>query len=195
MPLTFDRIMDYVLTTLETNPNFRAIIEKEKKSLPDVYKHSLNVSKYAITISQVYNFDLDTIIKIGVGALLHYIGKLDTDMSILYKPDRLTTNEFTIIKAHSTYGYNNLREYTNDKVILDIVLNHHEKMDGLGYPFGKRDSEIPIYTQIVSIADIYDALISPRVYKEPISQQEAFKILESDKGLNKIAVKILKDSI
>lgn len=193
MHISEDKIYDYILWIVKEDDNLYNLIDEEKKKIPDVYEHSWNVMKHSVTICRGYNFNLDTVLKVGIGALFHDIGKLDTDMGILYKPSKLTVNEFALIKSHSVYGYNIMRNYTKDEVILDIVLSHHEKLDKSGYPFG--DSEISIYTQIVTISDIYDALVSPRVYKKAMSKDEAFDILMKDKGLNFIAVDIFKASI
>ncbi|MDD5716307.1 MAG: HD domain-containing protein [Sulfuricurvum sp.] len=131
------------------------------------YSHSVNVALYAIGIAHEYGLDETTIQKIASGAILHDVGKCRIDNCIINKPARLTYDEFSEMKGHPRFSYDILIENgESDPTILDIVLNHHEKLDGSGYPLGIKDGQISFATQIVTIADIFDALTSNRAYKD-----------------------------
>lgn len=193
--MDLERVKDYVVDALCENSGLKMLTLELAHTMQDVYKHSENVEKLALMIGLEYGFDLDRLIRLGVGALLHDVGKTQTDRDILYKPDKLTPSEYTVVQAHAVYGYNMLREVTSDDIVLDIALNHHSKLNGSGYPFQMKGSEISIYTQIVTVSDIFDALVSERVYKEPKSNEEAFRILKSTKGINRLVVSILEDGL
>ncbi|MDF2556423.1 MAG: response regulator receiver modulated metal dependent phosphohydrolase [Bacillales bacterium] len=123
-------------------------------------------------------------------APLHDIGKVNIPDSILLKEDKLTSDEFEMMKAHTTFGAevlkkteNLLHEYSNFlKHAIDIAEGHHEKYDGSGYPKGLKGDEIPLSACISSIADIYDALTSERPYKRALSHEEALDIIYNGDG-------------
>ena len=121
---------------------------------------------------------------IAMASALHDIGKMSIDDAILNKPGRLTTEEFEIMKTHTTIGADMLRElgrHHAGNALLDYAYQiarwHHERWDGKGYPDGLKGDEIPIAAQVVSVADVYDALTSVRVYKDAIPHQEAIQMI------------------
>lgn len=138
---------------------------------------------------------------IPMAAALHDIGKIGIDDKILNKPGRLTKEEFEIMKTHSAIGANMLEslEQFRDEPLLNIAHDicrwHHERYDGRGYPDGLKGDEIPISAQIVSVADVYDALVSERVYKKAYSHEKAMEmILNGECGtFNPVLVECLKD--
>lgn len=122
-------------------------------------------------------------------APLHDIGKVGVPDNILLKPNRLTHSEFTEMKKHVHYGtavikdieYNVGRDPLSE-IAMQIIEGHHEKWDGSGYPRGLRGNNIPIPGRLMALADVYDALISKRVYKPPIPHHEAVKIIRRGRG-------------
>ena len=120
---------------------------------------------------------------ISTASALHDIGKICIDEKILNKPGRLTPEEFDIMKTHTVIGESMLRKlgiYQGEKLIAyacRICRSHHERWDGKGYPDGLKGDEIPISAQIVSIADVYDALVSKRVYKDAYDHDTAVKMI------------------
>lgn len=124
--------------------------------------------------------DIETIV---IASSLHDIGKMSIPDEILNKPGRLTKEEFEIMKGHAKAGADMLdamSEYSDEPLVIfarDICLYHHERYDGTGYPFGLKGDEIPIYAQVVAIADVYDALTSARCYKPPYSHSQAIRMI------------------
>ncbi len=124
-------------------------------------------------------------------APLHDIGKVGIPDKILLKPGKLTPEEFEIMKTHAALGCNAIKEA--EKLIegsthnflqyaREISLSHHEKWDGSGYPQGLKGEEIPVSARLMALADVYDALISKRVYKEAMSHEEAYSMIVAGKG-------------
>lgn len=135
--------------------------------------------------SDKYNlsgFEISTIV---TASSLHDIGKISVPDEILNKPGRLTDEEFEIIKKHSEIGaqmLSSMTEYINEPLLAvayDICMYHHERYDGKGYPSGKKGDDIPISAQVVSIADVYDALTSERCYKKAIPHEKAIRMIKN----------------
>lgn len=152
--------------------------------------HVLHVQNYTeimlrrlIQITDKYKITSDDIVLISNASALHDIGKISIDDKILNKPGKLTTEEFDIMKTHSSVGASMLGElsiYQNEplvKIAYEICRWHHERYDGHGYPDGLKGDEIPISAQIVALADVYDALTSDRVYKKAFSHETAVKMI------------------
>ena len=119
---------------------------------------------------------------------LHDIGKVAIPDHILHKPGKLTDDEFEIMKQHTVIGGNLLYELYRKKrsvrleVARDIVLYHHERFDGKGYPHGLRGNDIPLCARIVAVADVFDALSSERCYKPAFSREKCRRVIEEEKG-------------
>ncbi len=138
---------------------------------------------YLMEKTDRYHLTMADIALISTASALHDIGKMAIDEKILNKPGRLTDEEFAIMKTHSTVGadmLSNLPVGRDDpivKVAYEITRWHHERWDGRGYPDGLQGDAIPISAQVVSLADVYDALTSERVYKPPFSHEEAVAMI------------------
>ncbi|MEG0592517.1 MAG: HD domain-containing protein [Coprobacillus sp.] len=130
-----------------------------------------------------YNLTEEMILTVDLASILHDVGKIMISDTILNKPDRLTYEEFELMKLHTQYGQEILKKlkglYNDDtyRFFEDVIYYHHEKWDGNGYPKGLKGNEIPIWSQIVSLADVYDALTNERVYKKAYSHEEAKKMI------------------
>ncbi|MBF4694414.1 HD domain-containing phosphohydrolase [Fusibacter ferrireducens] len=131
----------------------------------------------------------DYIKEIFETAPLHDIGKVGIADSILLKPSKLTQEEFEIMKQHVDFGVNALRVEIQDRLLpsfvrtaMECISGHHEKFDGTGYPKGLKGNEIPLPGRLMAIADVYDALISKRVYKEAFSHEIALEYLKENRG-------------
>lgn len=131
------------------------------------YEHCVQVGIFSYFIATWLGLDKEEAILIGETGYLHDIGKGKVDNAILLKPDRLTNDEFTEMKKHTTYGFEILQESLGDNNIFAIVaLEHHERLNGSGYPLQKNCDDIHFYSKIVAVADIFDAMTSNRVYQE-----------------------------
>lgn len=159
------------------------------------YQHSVNLSVLGITVGKLIGYDREKLKEFGLGLLFHDFGKTKIPLTILNKPERLSVEEFEIMKNHAEYGYQILsKKYKLPDLTKMIIRHHHEKLDGTGYPHGLKANEIPEYVQIASIVDIYDALTADRIYKTKWTHQKAVEFLfdRSDKWFNKEYIKILQ---
>lgn len=139
-------------------------------------EHSVNVCILSLIIGISMELNYDGLMDLGVGAILHDIGKMLIPKEILNKPGALTVEEYEIVKKHTTYGYEILKKSNKiSEIAAEVALCHHERLDGNGYPLGKKVNRISTYSRIVAICDVYDALTSDRIYKKKI---EAHKALE-----------------
>lgn len=155
------------------------------KSYDDsTFNHSLNVSLICNIFASWLGLNEDEIELLTVCGLFHDIGKLLIPDNIIKKPGRLTDEEFAIIKSHPQKGYEILRKQKVDLHIQYSALMHHEKCDGSGYPLGLKAEQIDWCAQIVTIADIYEAMTATRVYRGAISPFTVINMFEED-GLKK----------
>ena len=133
--------------------------------------------------TDAYNLTPDDCYLISTASAFHDIGKVGIDESILNKPGKLTKEEFETMKEHTLIGasmLDKLEHYKDEKMIkiaYQICRWHHERYDGKGYPDGLIGEQIPIAAQVVSVADVYDALVSKRVYKDAYSHEQAMKMI------------------
>ncbi len=139
--------------------------------------HSERVMEYAVGIAKTLDLSLDSVRKIRYAAILHDIGKIGVSDSIITKPSTLTELEFAEIKKHTEIGYDIITESSFFGDIRDLIRYHHEKMDGTGYN-SMMSGDYPWEAMIISLADIYDALVSDRPYRRAFSASEAMKSLE-----------------
>ncbi|WP_345991874.1 HD domain-containing phosphohydrolase [Sulfurimonas sp. HSL-1716] len=161
--------------------------------------HTQRVAKYAVMIAKEMNFSQEEIDDIYRACMLHDIGKISTPDSILLKPGKLSAIEYDIIKEHVNVSYELLMNVDIYKDIAEIVRHHHERYDGSGYPQGLKGDEIPIMSQIMTVADAFDAMTTNRVYKARKSVKDAIAELNelASKQFNaeivRAATKVLKD--
>lgn len=143
------------------------------------YSHSINVAFYSMLICKWLGLSETEILRVIEAALLHDIGKIKIESTVLNKKGKLTPDEFETIKKHTVYGYEILKSLKNiSKDERLAVLMHHEKEDGSGYPFGAKGDKINRFAKIISIADVYDAITSDRVYKKRNTPFEAFQFFQ-----------------
>ncbi|MDR0453887.1 MAG: HD-GYP domain-containing protein [Deferribacteraceae bacterium] len=148
------------------------------------FTHSVNVSVISISIARRLGSSAQDMKNIGFAGLMHDIGKMWVPEEILNKPGKLTDEEFEIIKMHPVRSYEYLRDYSEGipEDILSAVRSHHEKSDGSGYPDGIIEKYIPRFAKIISIADVYDAITSEKVYNKGIVPSNALKMIFSWSG-------------
>lgn len=193
------RLMVYLIVTYISSEGTKKFSETKKqkteliltlaKSLDsrdtNVGNHSENVANYALMIAKEMNLSNEQCEAVYIGGLLHDIGKIGITESILSKPMKLNEEEYEIIKQHPILGYEIVKSVSSFKKsgILDMVLYHHERYDGKGYPYGLKGEDIPLSARIISIADSFDAMISKRAYKDDNDLDYAMFEIIQNKGI------------
>src|SRR5207249_856198 len=144
--------------------------------------HSAATMQHALAVAKALGLGPDELFAVELGALFHDIGKIGIPEHILRKPDKLTEVEWAEMKAHPSIGANLLAQVPNLERIRPIVLAHHERYDGTGYPNGLKGSDIPLAAQIISVADTYQAMTSSRTYRPALSHADAIRELRKVAG-------------
>ncbi|WML34723.1 HD-GYP domain-containing protein [Clostridium sp. OS1-26] len=146
-----------------------------------LYNHSVNVSFYGMLLGKWLCLTKNEINEVVQAGLLHDIGQIKVSTEILNKRGKLNLQEFEVIKKHPIYGYNMIKDLSviSDDV-KEVILTHHERMNKSGYPVGKDGDELSIYSKIIAVADVYDAIISERVYRKRETPFKAFEMLQND---------------
>lgn len=139
------------------------------------YEHSVNVCVVSLVIGIDMNLQPPELRQLGIGALLHDIGKAIIPDDILNKPSGLTTEEYNEVKSHTEIGYKILTETGITEEAAEIALLHHEKYDGTGYNRNLRGEEIPLLARIVTLADSYDAMSNDRIYRKKIAPDRVYR--------------------
>ncbi|MEI8378072.1 MAG: HD-GYP domain-containing protein, partial [bacterium] len=151
------------------------------------FSHGVNVSSICSALAMKFDFNEKDIQDLTLAAFLHDIGKSKIPLEILNKAKPLIPKELDVMKQHAKYGYDIIKNQMGlaERIAL-VALEHQEKYNGSGYPHGLKGKEISLFSQITSIADVYDALVSQRVYKDPMTSADAIKIMiaEGSKAFN-----------
>lgn len=158
-----------------------SLLKKAKKKDSETYLHNQRVSAYALKIANKLELSKDMNENIAFAALFHDIGKLNIHECILKKVTPISKEEYELIKQHSIYGVQ-LVQNTYCENVSDIIIQHHERLDGSGYPKGLKGDQILLEARIIAVSDAYDAMISERAYKKAKSPQEAIDELISCSG-------------
>lgn len=175
-----ENIVDQVTQDTQTLLRLSSIREIDNYT----YLHSIDVCIYSIIMGKSLGLDNKNLRRLGLGAMLHDIGKGKIPTEILFKPGPLTEEEFNIMKSHTTYGYEIITNSPNlDSTTANIALQHHERWDGKGYPRHLKENNINIFARIVTICDIYDALTANRVYRGRILPHEAAEYIINNNGV------------
>lgn len=180
---SINNIAEELLDNILSNKNVLLSLVDIKSMDNYTYAHCVNVAVISLILGISLNLPKSTLTHLCIGALIHDIGKSFIPHDILQKPDKLTREEFEVMKNHTKYGYNFLGNFFNlSSHSKLIVLQHHERFDGLGYPNKISGTDISYLSRIVSIADVYDALTSDRPYKRAMCPSDALEYLMSNAG-------------
>ena len=174
-------IIDEIMEMIYDNPSTLFCMTELMGTDMYTYNHSAEVAVLSMLVAKSMKLNETFIKKIGIGAMLHDIGKMQIPGEVLNKVEPLTPAEVTLVKEHVQFGYDMLKE--NDYISplsRQIVLLHHEKLNGVGYPYGLAGEQIPIHVRIVTLCDIFNAVSSNRAYKGKLSADEALEILRAE---------------
>ncbi len=144
--------------------------------------HERRVAQLAVAIAQDMRLPEEQINGIYMAAIVHDIGKIYVPSEILTKPGKLTDIEFSIIKTHPQLGYDILKTIEFSWPVADIVLQHHERLDGSGYPFGIKEEDILLEARIIAVADVVEAMYSPRPYRPSVGFENALQEIVENRG-------------
>ncbi|HEY4731693.1 MAG TPA: HD-GYP domain-containing protein [Gammaproteobacteria bacterium] len=167
-----------IVDSIIRNPDAQVWLTQLKDKDEYTAIHSLNVCILSLAFGRHLGFSREMLNELGLGALLHDLGKIRVPGQVLNKPGKLTDDEFKLMKLHPVYG-KQILSITNglSPNIIDIAYSHHERMNGTGYPHGLNSDQISLYGRMVAIVDIYDAITSQRVYHHGVHSMDAMKQL------------------
>ncbi len=149
-----------------------------------LFAHSVNVCVLSLLVGISLNYNRTKLTELAVGALLHDIGKIRIDPNILDKPDDLNQEEFAVVKYHTTYGFEILRNHPDIPLLsAHIAFQHHERWDGQGYPRGLAKQSIHEYARVVAVADAYDALLADRPYRPAYTIKQGLAVIKRMSGI------------
>lgn len=163
-----------------------------------LFSHSLNVMIYTLGLAVDKGFNDRKLNEIGLGCILHDIGKMLIPENVLQKPGKLTDEEFEQIKKHTEFGFQMLRKEIEIPLLAaHCAFQHHEKWNGTGYPRGLKEEEIHPYARLIAVGDVFDALTSHRVYRKAMLPHEAIDIIfaETNTHFEQEAVEIFRKKI
>ncbi len=166
--------------SIDRNPNALLCLTKIREKDDYLLEHSLNVAILLANFGQYIGLKEEDVQELAMSGFLHDIGKIKIPDKILHKPGRLTDQEMNIMRDHVVYGIEALEEMQIPTDMIRTVSEHHERLDGYGYPEGARDDEISYYGRMIAIVDVYDALTADRCYKAGMPSQKALQILLKD---------------
>ncbi|MFA6971738.1 MAG: HD domain-containing phosphohydrolase [Gallionella sp.] len=167
------------VSLLESITALAAVVEMRD---PYTAGHQRRVAQLAITIARELKLPEEQVEGIHLASVVHDVGKIRVPAEILSKPGKLTTLEFSLIKEHAENGYEILKNIDFPWSIAQIVQQHHERLDGSGYPHGLRDDQILLDSRIVAVADVVESMISHRPYRAGLGLEVALSEIERNKG-------------
>ena len=190
-------IVDTLINQIQSNDQMLTLMSDIFISDDYLFEHSVDVTIYTIALANELKLSNDQIREIGLGALLHDIGKVFIPEGILKKTSQLTAGEFETIKTHPELGFEYLRKTDFPLLVAHCAYQHHERLNGSGYPRGLIGDEIHTYGKILAIADVFSAVTSDRVYREAMLPQEGLEILYAGSGtlFDQEMIRIFRDSI
>lgn len=182
--LAIQNLVDESLPDLTGNNNVLSRIRQLKEDDDYTYRHSFNVSLLAVAIGKWLGYSDSELKDLSLAGLLFDVGKLKIPPYILQRPNQVTAKEKKIIQQHTVLGYNMLKELKLPESVILSSLQHHEKVNGEGYPLKIKENQIHEFAQIIHICDAYDAMTTNKVYSEKKSPFEAADIIRKESGIS-----------
>lgn len=176
----FKAIIRQLLLEIQNNDDLITLLTDVFSYDKYTFTHSLNVTLYSLAIGMELKLAPRELEILGMGAILHDIGKMKIPSEILLKPGKLTKDEFEVVKTHAEEGFQILRNVsTIPLLVAHCAFQHHERLDGSGYPRGLSRKEIHPFGKIIAVADVFDAVTSNRIYRRAMLPHEGLEILYS----------------
>jgi putative nucleotidyltransferase with HDIG domain len=163
-------------------PTVRALLVRLAHKDDYTAEHTRGVALRAVQVGEELGLAPVRLRELAVGGLLHDVGKLAVPNEILQKPGALTDDEFDVIKRHPEAGAELVRELGFSSQVAKLVLDHHERLDGSGYPRGLGAPDLDIETRIMAVCDVFDALLSQRVYRDAWTLEDALDLITREAG-------------
>ena len=193
-----EELMEEINNRTRLEEEFKQSVKKLQKSMRGIVQtlsvaieskdsyaigHQKRVAKLARCIAEEMGLAKDRIEGVGIAATLHDIGKISIPTEILNKSDLLSEDEFNMIKTHPRLGYDILNEIEFPHPVAQIVLQHHERLDGSGYPSGLSGKDILLEAKILGVADVIDAMLSPHPYRQALSLYKVLDEISRNRGI------------
>lgn len=176
--------IEAMLDDLLRHPDALVALVEVRAAHDHVMTHSANVAVLCILTGRELGLSRPELVELGMGALLHDVGKVVTPRSVLEKEGILTPEEFEVMKVHAAAGYRILKEAKGvSNTVAHVAYQHHEKWDGSGYPRKLRGEEIHLFARICAVADVFDAMASTRTYKKALHHAEALQFIRDKEGI------------
>lgn len=174
-------ILQEALLIVKQNKIYLTLLTQLLEHEKTVLRHSFHVTVYSLAIGSKINMKREELQHLALAALLHDIGKISIRSTLLNKPGRLTQKEYEEIKTHTIWGLDYLQSYAPfPNGIQEVVVQHHERLDGSGYPYRLTAKYIHPWAKIVAVSDVFDALTAKRCYKQAMPPIEALSVLQHD---------------
>lgn len=171
-----------ILTDLGENGELLAEVSLLRSRDDATFTHSVNMAILCLLMGQALGYGREDLLKLGQGALLHDLGKMEV-LHIITKPAALSPQEFEEVKRHAAIGYELLRSRTGASILAaHVALQHHERLDGSGYPRGLAGTQIHDFGRLAAVADVFDAATAPRRYRTALTPLEAAALIRSLAG-------------
>jgi HD-GYP domain-containing protein (c-di-GMP phosphodiesterase class II) len=175
--------VEEIAASVSRNANALLAISKLRTQDDYTFLHCVNVATAAIIFAKHLGYEGDALRTVGLAGFFHDLGKMEIPLEILNSPRRLTAEEFAVMRRHPTIGHTHLKKIPGlSDLVIQGALEHHERVNGKGYPDGKKGDEIGPAGKILAIVDVYDALSSRRVYKDPMAPHSALGLLYGMRG-------------
>lgn len=175
-------LVDEIAGSITRAPTALLSVARLKNHDDYTYLHSMAVCGLMISLGKKMGLDEHQLRRVGMGGLLHDVGKAAVPLSILNKPTQLSDEEFIIMREHPIIGAQLLMDAEAGEDLVDMALHHHEKFDGSGYPHGLKGEEISLFSRMAAVCDVYDAVTSDRAYRKGWSPAEAMHKMLSWRG-------------
>lgn len=180
---TFSGMLETIMDEISAVDESMVLLTDMNTNDYNLYHHSLNVCLYTMVLGISYGYSRDEIRVLGLGALLHDIGKTRISSALIQKPGRLTDEEFREVQKHTEIGFKILKDEPNIPLIsAHCALQHHERLNGSGYPRGLKGPETHEFAKWIAITDSYDAMTTHRVYKPAMLPHQAVEVMYAGSG-------------